>query len=220
MKKITFTIIACTLFSAVIYAQTPDIKIGAKAGVNFANFSGDAVDTKMKTGFHVGGLVEIFINEKFSVQPELLYSSQGAKLETERLELYEGANRLNGKIDQKMTLDYINVPIMAKYYVAEGFSIQAGPQVGFLVKAETVLKTSASINGINLPLPSELNETTDIKDEVKPVDFGLNFGVGYELPLGIFIDARYNLGLSKLPEDNYSDKVKNTVIQISIGYKF
>ncbi|MCP1995630.1 porin family protein [Flavobacterium sp. HSC-61S13] len=211
---------ACTLFSGAIYAQTPDVKIGAKAGLNFANFSGGEADTKMKTGFHVGGLVEIFINEKFSIQPELLYSSQGAKLETQRIEMFEGLDQLIGKVDQKMTLDYINVPIMAKYYVAEGFSIQAGPQLGFLVKAESVLKTSASLNGVDIPLPAEYNETEDLKDEVKSVDFGLNFGIGYELPMGIFVDARYNLGLSKLPEDNYGDKVKNAVFQISVGYKF
>ncbi len=220
MKKITFTLMACTLFSAAIYAQTPDIKIGAKAGVNFSNFSGGEADTKMKTGFHVGGLVEIFINEKFSIQPELLYSSQGAKLKTQTMEIIEAANKLNAKVDLKMTLDYINVPIMAKYYVAEGFSVQAGPQIGILVKAETVLKTTASINGINVPLPAEYNETEDSKDDVKPIDFGLNFGVGYELPMGIFVDARYNLGLSKLPEDKNDDKSKNAVFQFSVGYKF
>ncbi|MBW3519424.1 porin family protein [Flavobacterium sp. NKUCC04_CG] len=190
MKKTIFSLMAFTAFSSAIYAQTPDIKIGAKAGVNFANVT----DGDMKTGFHVGGLVEIFINEKFSVQPELLYSTQGAKA--------------NNKISE-LKLDYINVPIMAKYYVMEGLSVQAGPQVAFLMKAESEI---SSVGGI------PVTGTFDIKDSLNTVDFGVNFGAGYELPMGVFAEARYNLGLTKLPKEG--GDYKNSVIQISVGYKF
>lgn len=141
-------------------------------------------DSKSKAGFHVGALAEIFINEKFSVQPEILYSSQGVKGK--------------GSDSSKNNLDYINVPIMAKYYVIDGLSLQAGPQIGFNVKAKSAGE--------------------DIKDLINTVDFGLNFGAGYEIAMGIFVDARYNLGLSKVAKEIKSSK--NGVFQLSVGYKF
>ncbi|WP_410877791.1 porin family protein [Myroides sp. DW712] len=183
MKKITMSLLAIFAFSAVTVAQTPDIKLGAKAGLNMSNLSG-ADNTKSKTGFHVGALAEIFINEKFSVQPEVLYSSQGAKGK--------------GSDSAKFNLDYINVPIMAKYYVMDGLSVQAGPQIGFNVKAEA--------------------GDVDVKDLINTVDFGLNFGAGYELPMGVFFDARYDLGLTKVYKEGKS--IKNGVFQLSVGYKF
>ena len=80
--------------------------------------------TDSKTSFHIGGVVEIPISDSFSVQPELLYSSQGAKAESS----------FGGDVDFK--LSYLNLPIMAKYYVAENFSLEAGPQVGLLLSAK------------------------------------------------------------------------------------
>ncbi|TDS65042.1 porin family protein [Myroides indicus] len=185
MKKIILSALALTAFTFTANAQTPDLKLGAKAGVNFANLNGgESMD--MKTGFHVGVLAEIFINEKFSVQPEILYSSQGAE-----------------KDGLKANFDYINVPIIGKYYVMDGLNVQFGPQIGFLTKAE--LKGGG--------------EKMDMKDASQKVDFGVNFGAGYELPMGVFFDARYNLGFTKVEKEGENSS-KNGVIQISVGYKF
>lgn len=196
MKKTILTIMALGAFSFAAQAQTPDLKLGAKAGVNFANLT----DADMITSFHVGAVAEIFINDKFSVQPELLYSAQGA------------SNKEQG-IEFERNLDYINIPIMAKYYLMDGLSVQAGPQVGFLVKAES--KISGGGESI----------TVDSKDNFQSVDFGLNLGAGYELPMGVFFDARYNLGLSKVNKKSEGEMIetkdiKNGVMQVSVGYKF
>ncbi|MDR0230219.1 MAG: PorT family protein [Flavobacteriaceae bacterium] len=202
MKKIVLSVLAIGAFAFTANAQTPDIKLGAKAGVNFSNLS-NFDDSKMKTGFHVGALAEIFINEKFAIQPELLYSTQGVKGKSG-----SGISGLFGqKVDATLKLDYINIPIMAKYYVMDGLSVHAGPQVGFLVKGEMELKSGGD------------KATKDIKDQCNSVDFGLNFGAGYELPMGVFFDARYNLGLTKVLKDS-NESVKNGVFQLSVGYKF
>src|SRR5690606_31086389 len=120
MKKLMIAAIAVIGFSAAGLAQQ-QVKFGPKAGVNLATISGND-DSEMKIGFHVGAVAEIKFNDKFSLQPEVLYSAQGAKEK--------------GEGDGKMNNDYINIPIMAKYYFVEGFSIEAGPQVGFLMKSE------------------------------------------------------------------------------------
>lgn len=201
MKKFIFSVFAFGAFTFGTYAQTPDIKLGAKAGANFANIT----DGDMKTSFHVGVLGEVFFNDKFSIQPEILYSSQGSKFK-------DPSDDLVSKLDY--TLDYINVPIMAKYYVMDGLSVQAGPQVGFLTKSEIKLSGSKG------------SETIDNKEFVNSIDFGLNFGIGYDLPLGLFFDARYNLGLTKVNKNIEEDfgisekDIKQGVFQISVGYKF
>ena len=175
------------------------MKFGANVGVNFATITGDDTsDVKSKTSFHLGAVAEISISDKFSVQPELLYSAQGAK--------EDGG-------DGELKLDYINIPVMAKFYVAEGFSLEAGPQVGFLMSAK-------SEGG---------GESVDMKDFTSGIDFGLNFGLGYKMESGLNFGARYNLGLSNFwdlpsdidPEFGISDfKNKNSVIQLSVGYFF
>lgn len=87
------------------------MRLGAKAGVNFASMGDDQTeDLNRRTSFHVGVLVEIPISEKFAIQPELLYSSQGYKIE--EVDTYLDLKSVYKDVDK---LDYINIPIMAKY---------------------------------------------------------------------------------------------------------
>lgn len=192
MKK-SFLIIAIIVFG-LTNLNAQEVKFGAKAGLNLASITGDETDgIESRTAFHVGAVAEISISDKFSVQPELLYSAQGAK------DSFDG-------IDVDAKIDYLNLPIMAKYYVAEGFSLELGPQVGFLLSAK------AEGGG----------ESIDFKDETKGIDFGANFGVGYKLESGLNFGARYNLGLSNINDGEGSDDFKNqnSVIQLSVGYFF
>ncbi|MFL9836355.1 porin family protein [Flavobacterium sp. ST-75] len=191
MKKILLSAVALMAFGFASEAQ--DIKFGAKAGLNIADFGGDAETSGSRTGFHVGAVAEFKLTEQFSIQPELLYSMQGAKFET-----VDGLT----VVEEDMKLDYINVPIMAKYYLFEGFSIQAGPQIGFLMSAKA--------------------EDEDVKDSFKSIDFALNGGVGYELTMGVFFQARYSAGLADINDFGGDEaiKINNNVISVSVGYKF
>lgn len=212
MKKILLlvTVVACT-----ISAHSQEIRMGAKAGVNFANMSfkpSDGEDFKSRTSFHIGGLVEIPITDKFSVQPEILYSSQGSQLKES--EEYMG-QKVNSEI--KFKLDYVSIPVMAKYYVIDGLGLEAGPQFGILVSA----KGEYEFSGFGM---SE-SGSEDLKDELKTLDIGLGFGASYRLDMGVFFGARYILGLTDIndnKDDGFDDeaKVKNNVFQLSVGYTF
>ena len=144
-------------------------------------------------------MAEIMVSDMFAVQPELLYSSQGSDYD----ESDEGFD-----VSGTVKVDYLNIPVMAKYYVVEGFSIEAGPQIGFLLSATDEYD----------------NEEDDIKEFLKGTDFGVNLGVGYKLENGLNFGARYNLGLSdNLDVDDFETdgaEYKNSVIQISVGYFF
>ncbi|MCU0350817.1 MAG: PorT family protein [Flavobacterium sp.] len=115
MKKLIFTIV---LSMSGIGAFAQDIDFGVKAGVNFANFSGKNNSSETTTGFYLGGFAEIDISEKFQVQPELLYSSEGASFKVG---------------DNDPTVSFLRLPIMAKYMIYENLDLVAGPQLGVML---------------------------------------------------------------------------------------
>ena len=197
MKKLII-ITAIALFGFVPM-KAQDINFGAKAGVNFASITGDETDDlDMRTSLHLGIVAEIVISETFSFQPELLYSAQGAKESGDGWE-------------ETLKLDYFNLPLMAKFYVGEGFSLEAGPQIGFLLSAKYDWEEDGE------------SGTEDIKDDVKGIDFGVNLGVGYKTESGLNFGARYNLGLSDIndTDDVEGDfSIKNSVIQAYVGFFF
>ena len=102
-------------------ANAQGIRFGIKAGPNFSNVDAEDVSTESITNFHAGAFVELSLLPVFAIQPELLYSSQGAKVD--------------GADDFK--LDYVSVPVMAKFYILPDLlSIEAGPQFSFLINED------------------------------------------------------------------------------------
>lgn len=166
MKKTLFVIAITFLGLAKINAQ--DISYGVKGGLNFATIIGDNTSKDQTvTAFNLGAMAEIKISEKFSFQPELLYSGQG----------YDSGIPSEGII----ALNYLNIPFMAKYYVTKKLSFEAGPQIGFLLSTKggtedyKHLFKTADI-GVNLGIGYKL-------------DSGLNFGVRYDLGLSNINDV-------------------------------
>jgi len=191
MKKLIL-LVAIALFTFNVNAQGVDF--GVKAGANFASIGGDDTDDLSgRTSFHFGVTAGIAVSDNFSVQPELVYSAQGASMD------FDG-------FEADLKLDYLNLPIMAQFQVADGFSIEVGPQFGFLMSA----KIEAD------------GEEEDIKDDVKGLDLAAGVGVNYAMASGLNFGARYNLGLSNVNDGEGSDDFKNqnNVIQVSIGYRF
>jgi len=186
-KFFTLSLMILGLSTLSVNAQT--LHYGVKAGYNGANIGGDVKEGNTLNTFHAGLLLEVELNNKFSIQPEILYSAQGSKYNSGR----------------KSNIDYINVPILAKYYFIDRFSVEAGPQIGFLTKSED------KWNG----------ETVDYKDETKSIDLSLPVGLSYRFPMDFFISARYIFGLSNFNDlENSSYKMNHKVFQIALGYRF
>ena len=114
MKK-SILIIALVLFGATTMSAQEAWNFGIKGGVNFANFTGDDFSSdNSRTSFNVGLLAEIPLADRFSIQPEVLYSGQG-------YEIYENdqANFLDVDDNVEYQLDYVSVPVLAKIYLVE-----------------------------------------------------------------------------------------------------
>lgn len=189
MKKIL--ILSIATFSYM--AMNAQVKFGIKANANLSKFSGsDAkmgdISPKFKVGFIGGGLANISISEILSVQPELLYSMEGSQYK-------EGDNKITYKTD------YVNLPVMVQYNNPLGFYVETGPQVGFLVSAKAKSKAG------------DLEESEDVKDSFKSINFSWGLGLGYKLSNGLGIGARYNYGLLNVIDPNGED----TDVNIHLG---
>lgn len=118
MKKTLLISIVLLAFSTNIHAQL--VRFGIKAGLNYANLTGSEIQTDAITSYHAGLVAEVKLTEGFSVQPELLYSTQGAS--------YKNAGE-----EFRNELGYLSIPILAKINLNKAISLDLGPQASFLM---------------------------------------------------------------------------------------
>ena len=231
MKKLF--IIAAMAVAGITTANAQEFKVGAKAGFLMSNLSIDdnsftqggitsiaKINTSFKPGFHFGAFIEYGFNEKLWVEAGVDYAFQGAKAKS--FEVIEKDN--NGNVlsrtkkdikNSKLNTQQLNIPLWFKYDI-NGFRPKVGINLGFLTKIETKREND------------EQKTVTKSLTPDKKFDFGLGFGAEYNLPMGLFFDATFNLGLTKLSNKEKNDdgtysegsKFKNRVIQIGVGYKF
>jgi hypothetical protein len=189
MKKIILSAMAICAFSFANAQDKKDMSFGIKGGMNISAVT-NVTGSSSLTGFHIGGFAEFKVSDKLTIQPELLYSTQGDK--------YDGG---------KTNLDYINIPVMAKYYVTDALSLEAGPQIGLLISGKENLDSGGS---------------TDVKSAYKSTDFDLDLGAGYDFTENFSAAVRYNIGLAHLQKDLAPgvSASHNSVFQVSLGYRF
>ena len=181
MKKFMMMVaMAFATLTASAQAEAGTLTLKPLVGINVANITDDDGDAKV--GLAAGAELGYQLNESFAVTAGAIYSMQGAK--------YEGI---------KLNIDYINIPILANYYITKGLAVKAGIQPAFKVKS----KAKADDESVDL-------------DMFKSFDLSIPVGLSYEVS-DFVIDARYNWGMTKLVDGFDS---KNTVFQFTVGYKF
>jgi len=189
MKKLFLSCFALLLLQV---ATAQDVHVGLKAGLNAAMLRhDDNFETELKPGFHAGWLAHIHLLKDLALQPELFYSAQGGKTISNNLEI-------------NTNLHYLNLPVLVQYMFNNGFRIQAGPQVGFLLKAQ-----------------QEVNDDTEsnIIQNYRTTDFSLPVGISYVSDSGFGIDLRWAFGLSNINDiGNRKPEVQNSVGQIGLFY--
>lgn len=190
MKKI---IIFAATFFLLFNVKAQEAHFGIKAGMNASSLNSSPANSDMQTkiGFNAGVLAHIHgAKAQWAVQPEIYYSSEGAKSKSNS--------------DAKLDLGFLNVPILAQYMFDNGFRIEAGPQVGFLLNAKS----------------KESGSSTDIKDGYNSAAFSIPVGVGYLTTSGLGFDARYNFGISDLSKTSGETKLRSNVFQFGLFYQF
>lgn len=192
-KKILLISLTILTLTTTVMSQEK-IQFGIKGGANFTNMTSDIlIEKEYKIGFHIGVLSEIPFGDKFSLQPEILYSTNGSKGK----EIMLGGS----PITTEYKLDYIQIPILAKIYLYKGFSIEIGPSFNFLVNDKKI-RESNTITGIG-----------------KKFEFSGILGISYKSSSGFIGSFRYTNSLTNALDQNYSE-TKNYGFLIGIGYLF
>ncbi len=198
-----------------IQAQQNTVSYGVKAGVNLSTITGEEIfdRTKPKIGFHLGGILEVPLSDRFSLQPELLYSYQGSKFERE-IEIFSETDLFVPTVKNTLKLSYLVVPVLGKYYFTDYFSFEFGPQLGILLSAKD--KTEA------IPELQQGEIEIDAKNAYESVDLGFKLGLGYKLDSGMFFQGAYTLGATMINkfEGPFDETNRNSLFQVSTGFVF
>lgn len=168
-----------------------------KVGFNLSEIS--AKDSKFKAGLVAGLEGQYQINNWFALSAGLLYTQEGTKIKDSEL---------------KFNLEYLNIPVMAKFYVAKGLSLNAGLQLGFMTKGK--------VKGYGY--------NDDIKSICNKADFSIPLSIAYEFTNGLSFEARYTGGLTNVIKEEtikaagmsykWEKDNKNEVFMLTVGYKF
>ncbi|MCG9972032.1 porin family protein [Christiangramia crocea] len=197
MKK-TFLLVAIAIFGLSASTNAQEYwNFGIKGGANFTNMSSDGFeDNNSRTGFHLGLLAEIPVSDRFSIQPEALYSTQGFEVET-------------SNYTDEYKLDYIQVPLIAKIYLIDGLAVEAGPSFNFLVNEEYEYESGL----LDIENDSELASS---------FEFGGALGLSYKFNNGFFLSGRYTKGFTNVydSDDFDDDAIKNNGFQVGLGLQF
>lgn len=196
MKK-TILMLLVAMATVSVSAQ----RFGVKAGLNLSSYYGsDADGAKTLAGFQLGGLYELPLSGGFYLQPEVLLTLKGAKVDD------SGTN-------MKLKPFYLEVPVRAMYKLPVGsgkLTLATGPYVGLglfgkVSEGDLSRNLFTKENGLN-------------KAFMKRFDLGLSSALGYELPSGLFFNVESSLGF--LNTFNVDGNVKNTTVSFVVGHKF
>lgn len=201
MKKLFLSLTVLIAGAGAARAQQADNHFGIKAGGSLTNFAGTSViNTDYLFGFHAGFVANIDLTERFSIQPELLYSTKGAKATV-------------GTITSTESLHYIEMPILLKAKLGQ-FFVEAGPQLGVLARAKAKYESGST--------SQDENNTSDFST----LDIGYAAGLGYQLASGPMIGVRYNGGFTDVARVQTGSGTssqgygRNSAFQLYVGYLF
>ena len=186
MKKILIMMVMAAASSAA-FSQT--VSLGPKVGLNISNYTGGDFESNALVGFHLGGILNLGIGRSFSLQPEVLFSTQGAKIVTN-----------SQKKDFKTT--YVAIPVMAKFRSAAGLYFEVGPQVSF--------RTSEDVPDQTI---DQFSKNLDLAVGVGVgYQAGFGLGIGARYLAGISKVGDFNKTAAVNPD------FKNSVVQISLFF--
>ncbi len=197
MKKKILSLLCVVSLTFFANAQGDGLSWGVKGGVNYSNVTESGFSYDASIGFYVGGYARYSLSDRIVLQPELLLSQQGYGKSADKRERKYILDSSNDGMFVENELDawqpmYINLPIMGKYFFTEGFCVELGPQLGFIV-------------------------SDDDAEDMGKFDLGLALGLGYELENGLNFNVRWTEGFMDLAD---GVDAKNRVFSVGVGYTF
>ena len=238
MKKILFLFLFLST-SVFVKAQHPaagTVSIIPRVGVSLSSLPGDKVyvsgtvgdelpfSSRYKAGFTGGLDIDWLFMPNLSATLGVIYTQQGCKYKNDAkttATVYgDAVNKGVGYSDWSTTLHYVNVPLMLNAYLAPGFAVKAGVQLGFAVSGKmkyTSQNFTQTKEGIEYEKPEKT--TYNLNSTLSKVTVAIPVGVSYEFS-NVIIDARYHFGLTGFQNIPEVDSSKNRVLTFTAGYRF
>ncbi|EJL59186.1 porin family protein [Flavobacterium sp. CF136] len=196
---------ALTLFLTasfgMLHAQDNNVntEFGVKGGLNMSNlYTDDADDENILYGFNAGVYATLPVSDFVAIQPELLFTTRGSKLEY---------NNALAQGNVKLKLNYIELPLLVRVNITKNFNIHAGGYASYMVSAK-------STGDGDFEFEDQYNT-----DDFNRFDAGLAGGIGVDFnPLSVGL--RYNYGLTTIEKDgDDSSDLKNSNLSLYLSYK-
>ena len=209
MKIITIKknilLVICVLVFYTVKAQY----IGVKAGYNYATLKGtvrNGASVRPYHGYYAGATLEFPLSKLFSLQVEAIYNRRGANITTP----------VYGKA--KLSLDYLSLPVMARFNVGKGINFHIGPQLEHRIdKPNFYFDGTEPVTRVNA-------------DGLDIIDATMTVGIGYMTDAGWFFEIRWLQGLSSVFETDEPTLIhigfsndynfKNRTLALGVGYRF
>lgn len=232
-RKLLFVFFVMASSLAMAQRAAGTFSVIPRVGVSLANLSGDAVYTSVggdnsvalksryKAGF-VGGVdFDYQFIPQLSVSLGAFFSQQGCRYANDKVEEEIAGKKYKylGFSNASTQLNYLNIPLMANFYLSDNFAIKCGVQVG--VNLSGKMKYTETPYSVNEDGEVELEKPIDYNFDAncKKVDISIPVGLSYEYE-NVIVDARYNIGLSKIYDVAGLKGSKGQVIQFTVGYRF
>lgn len=201
MKRETLILLFCIIFSTIQLHAQKRVTPGVRAGVNVSTLSN--INADFKTDFYAGAILGLNLGQKYTLQPELIYTRQGAN----NVNLVNDNDEVTGQ--ENVTIQYLSLGVINKFYFVEGFHALVGPSLDMKI-------------GRNFPR-IDFND-----DDYGGVDLGISLGLGYTLPIGLTFEGRFKTGMLDAFNNDYflglfdnPDRISlNRVFQIGLSYSF
>lgn len=212
IKRAVFCAALVVFINQTISAQ--EAHFGIKGGFNYSSIVGDLTEgLKFRFSGHGGLFLEIDFSEKFKLQPELLYSSQGFQYSTD-LAAIESGGSVGGGNDFRtnVQLNFITVPILGKFSLNDKVNVEFGPQFGFLLNQVIKIK---DLDQANVDTDSRSSVSGDFQ-----LDYGAAVGLGIQLGPQLSLSPRFYVGLRNRLNALQGAQNYNAAIQLSLNYLF
>jgi opacity protein-like surface antigen len=199
--RASIIIVSTALLVSLVSPAPAQVKIavGARAGLNLGSVSYDpdvpsGVTKGMRTGFYFGGAFELAFGGPIAIEIDPMFIMKGNVIEGEAV---DGFGQPLGKAKSTTKVSFLEMPILIKGKIPTGGPITpvifAGPSIGFKMSATNTFEVAGQ------------TQDTDLKDQIKSTDFGLQLGGGVEFAatrqVHVAADVRYGLGLTNLAKE-------------------
>ena len=227
MRNLINKTFLCVMLVCFTLSAQAQIRYGVKAGFNassmnsldemFNTLSGFELEdasidfsSKFKAGFHLGLIFQYNFENKLFIQPELLFSNQGSKLEAKLA--YGG---ITEKDSESTTVNYLQLPIYVGYKFNAGQNLDiiagVGPYLAYGIYASDFLGTDEDTFDILKRFDAGLSVMAGIEYDKLQMTLGFDLGLVDAIGLDGWKTAKDIYGLSS---------VCNRNIKVSVGYFF